>query len=95
MSDSNQSTARALGAVDDASELLGLAERAVERARAECTADALGVAERLKQQIQFLRKVARLLRHEIERPQDAAQPALNPPESALDPASLDERSATL
>ncbi|HEX2198105.1 MAG TPA: hypothetical protein VHG88_05730 [Burkholderiales bacterium] len=67
MQDSSRSVARALGAVDDAAELLKLAESAVERARSEVGGDALGVADRLSDQIRFLRKVASLLRHEIER----------------------------
>ena len=67
MPDSSRSIARALGAVDDAAELLRLAQGAAERARVETQGDALGVAERLSQQIQFLRKVNDLLRHEIER----------------------------
>lgn len=67
MPDSSQSAARALAAVTDSAELLKLAHGAVERARSEVYGDALGVADRLSQQIQFLRKVAELLRHEIER----------------------------
>ena len=67
MPDSSKSIARALGAVDDAGELLKLAQGAVERARVEVQGEALGVAERLSQQIEFLRRVADLLRHEIER----------------------------
>jgi hypothetical protein len=67
MQDSSKSIARALGAVDDAAELLKLAQGAAERARAEVSGEALGVAERLSQQIRFLIKVSGLLRHEIER----------------------------
>ena len=67
MPDFSQSTARALAAVADSTELLKLAHGAVERARSDVTGDALGVADRLSQQIQFLRKVTELLRHEIER----------------------------
>ncbi|HEX6268380.1 MAG TPA: hypothetical protein VFZ81_15955 [Burkholderiales bacterium] len=67
MPDSSRSIARALGAADDAAELLKLAQGAAERAREEVRGDALGVAERLSDQIRFLRKVADLLRHEIER----------------------------
>ena len=87
MQDSSKSIARALGAVDDAAELLGLAERAVDRARRDCSGEALGVAERLRQQIQFLRKVNELLRHEIKRPESETR-ALGSPE----PASIDDRS---
>jgi hypothetical protein len=67
MQDSSKSIARALGAVDDAAELLKLAQGAVERARTEVHGEALGVAERLSQQIRFLVRVSGLLRHEIER----------------------------
>ncbi len=63
----SKSVARALAAVRDAADLLELAQRAVERARVELQGDALGVADRLWQQIAFLRKVAEVLRHEIER----------------------------
>lgn len=67
MPDSPKSAARALAAVSDSTELLKLAHGAVERARAEVYGDALGVTNRLSQQIQFLRSMAELLRHEIER----------------------------
>jgi hypothetical protein len=67
MQDSSKSIARALGAVDDAAELLKLARGAVERACGEVQGEALGVADRLSQQIRFLIKVSGLLRHEIER----------------------------
>jgi hypothetical protein len=67
MHDSSKSAARALGAADDTAELLKLARSAVERARTEVRGEALGVAERLSQQIRFLIKVSGLLRHEIER----------------------------
>ncbi len=88
MQDSSKSTARALGAVDDAAELLGLAERAVDRARRDCSGEALGVAERLRQQIQFLRKVNGLLRHEIMRPEGEPRTL-----GSSDLASIDDRSA--
>jgi Trm5-related predicted tRNA methylase len=68
MPDPSKSVARALAAVRDAAELLELAQRAVERARVELRSDALGVADRLSQQIQFLRKVTEVLGHEAERP---------------------------
>ena len=67
MPDPSKSAARALAAVSDSTELLKLAHGAVERARTEVYGDALGVADRLSQQIQFLRRMAELLRHEIER----------------------------
>jgi hypothetical protein len=67
MRESSKSIARAFGAVDDAAELLKLAQGAVERARTEVSGEALGVADRLSQQIRFLIKVSGLLRHEIER----------------------------
>jgi hypothetical protein len=81
MPQSSKSAARALGAVDDTGELLKLAESAVERARREAAGDALGVAERLKQHIQFLRDVAELLRYEIERVERERE-ALAPPAPA-------------
>ncbi len=67
MSEASKSIERARGAVTDSAELLELAHRAVERARMELRGDALGVAERLSQQLHFLRKVADVLGHEIER----------------------------
>ncbi len=67
MSDASKSIERARGAVTDSAELLELAHRAVDRARVELRGDALGVAERLSQQLHFLRKVADVLGHEIER----------------------------
>jgi hypothetical protein len=67
MQDSSKSIARALGAVDYAAELLKLAQGAVERARNEVHGEALGVADRLSQQIRFLIKVSGLLHHEIQR----------------------------
>ena len=88
MPESKLVTARALNAVDDTAELLALAERAVDRARTECSGEALAVADRLKQQIQFLRKVAGLLRHEIKRP-DGAPRALE----ALEYSGIDDRTA--
>jgi hypothetical protein len=89
MQDSSRSAARALNAVDDTGELLKLAESAVERARREAGGDALGVADRLKQHIHFLRKVAELLRHEIERDEEdrialaQSSPALAPAARAI------------
>jgi Trm5-related predicted tRNA methylase len=68
MPDPSKSAARALAAVRDAAELLELAQRAVERARVELRSDALGVADRLSQQIQFLRKVTEVLGHEAAQP---------------------------
>lgn len=88
MPESNPVTARALSAVDDTAELLALAERAVERARADCSGEALAVADRLRQQIQFLRKVAGLLRHEIKRPEGLPRAF-----EALEHAGIDDRSA--
>jgi hypothetical protein len=82
MQDSSKATARALSAVDDTGELLKLAESAVERACLEADGDALGVAGRLKHQIHFLRKVAELLRHEIERV-EAEREALPAPRPAI------------
>jgi hypothetical protein len=80
MQDPLMSTARALGAVADATELLKLAHGAVERARTEVSSDALGVADRLSQQVQFLLKIAEVLRHEIERleRERGALPSPNP-----------------
>jgi hypothetical protein len=88
MQDSSKSVARALGAVDDAAELLGLAERAVDRARTDCSGEALGVAERLRQQIQFLRKVTGLLRHEIKRAEGEPREL-----GSSEPARIDDRSS--
>ena len=88
MPESNPATTRALNAVDDTAELLALAERAVERARTDCSGEALAVAERLKQQIQFLHKVAGLLRHEIKRPESLPRAF-----EALEHAGIDDRSA--
>lgn len=87
MPDSSKSTARALGAVADADELLKLAHGAVERARTEVSGDALGVADRLSQQLKFLRKIAEVLRHEIER-LERERDALPPP----NPAAIHDRS---
>lgn len=67
MPDSSNSIARALGAVTDAAQLMDLAHGAVERARADVRGDALEVADRLSRQLQFMREVAEVLRHEIER----------------------------
>jgi Trm5-related predicted tRNA methylase len=67
MSDASKSIERARGAVTDSAQLLELAHRAVDRARIELRGEALGVAERLSQQLHFLRKVADVLGHEIER----------------------------
>lgn len=86
MQDSTRSAARALSAVDDTGELLKLAESAVDRARLEAGGDALGVADRLKQHIHFLRKVAELLRHEIERDEEDRR-ALAPSSAPLPPVA--------
>jgi hypothetical protein len=67
MSEALKSIERARGAVTDSAQLLELAHRAVERARIELGGDARGVAERLSQQLHFLRKVADVLGHEIDR----------------------------
>lgn len=88
MPDSTKSIARALGGVDDAAELLKLAHGAAERARAEVYGDALGVADRLAQQIQFMRKVCELLRHEIER-LERERKALAPAATAIEDKSTD------
>ena len=53
--------------IDDTAELLRLAQGACDRARVELQGDALGVADRLSQQILFLRKVAEVLGHEARR----------------------------
>jgi hypothetical protein len=67
MPDSLKSTARSRGAVADTVDLLRLAQGACDRARLDLRGEALGVADRLSQQIQFLRKVAEVLGHEAER----------------------------
>lgn len=63
----SNSIARALNATADAADLLKLTHRAVHRAQLELDGDAKDVAERLSQQLQYLREVADVLRHEIER----------------------------
>lgn len=60
-------TTRALDAVAEAAYFLGQAHGAVRRAQVELHGDAASVAERLSLQLQYLRKVADVLRHEIER----------------------------
>lgn len=58
---------RALEGASDLMGLLSLAQGAALRARAGCEGDAYAVAERLSRHIDYLRNVAELLRHEIER----------------------------
>jgi hypothetical protein len=60
--------------IDDTAELLRLAQRACDRARVELQGDALGVADRLSQQILFLRNVAEVLAHEARRQGKRATP---------------------
>jgi hypothetical protein len=79
MPDSSQSVARALSAVADAAQLIDLAQGAVERACTEVHGEAQDVAVRLSQQLQFLRNVAEVLRHEIERVECERALALTPP----------------
>jgi hypothetical protein len=62
-----EATARALDAASDLSELLRLAHGAIQRAQAESHGEAYDVACRLSRQMHYMRKVAELLRHEIER----------------------------
>lgn len=89
MQGSSRSIARALGAVDDAAELLKLAQGAVERARTEVHGEALGVAERLSQQIRFLIRVSGLLRHEIERVERSRKALAPGAPAALADATMD------
>jgi hypothetical protein len=62
-----ESTVRALDATSDLIELLRLAHGAIQRAQAEANGEAYQVACRLSRHMHYMRKVAELLRHEIER----------------------------
>jgi len=67
MSKAPDSTARALDASSDLIELLRLAHGAIQRAQAESHGEAYQVACRLSRHMHYMRKVAELLQHEIER----------------------------
>lgn len=67
MSTNPDATARALDASSDLIELLRLAHGAIQRAQAESHGEAYQVACRLSRHMHYLREVAELLRHEIER----------------------------
>lgn len=69
---SRESTARALDAVAEVADLFKLAHCAVDRARGELKGDALDVANRLSLQLQYLRNVVEVLRHEAGRPAGAS-----------------------
>lgn len=68
MQASPESTSRALEAVAEIAALFNLAHCAVDRARGELKGDALDVADRLSLQLQYLRNVVEVLRHEAGRP---------------------------
>jgi len=61
------SIARALDAAAELTDLLRLAHSAVHRVHVEVSGDAHSVAGRLSEQLEYLRRVADVLRHETER----------------------------
>lgn len=63
----SKSSARAIEAINDAAELLEIAHRAVRRAQNELRDPPVAVADRLAQQLEYLRGVTEVLRHEVER----------------------------
>ena len=59
-----------IDATSELAELLRLAHSAANRVQADTDGEALQVAARISQHLQYLRKVVDLLRHEIERIED-------------------------
>lgn len=72
MQTSPESASGALDAIAEVAELFNLAHCAVDRARSELKGDALCVADRLSLQLQYLRNVIEVLRHEATRPAGAS-----------------------
>lgn len=67
MSVNRESERRAVDAIGEAIRLIELAERSVNSAQIEFHGDLLELASRLSRHLRFLRNVAELVCHEIER----------------------------
>lgn len=85
---------RALDATSDLTELLKLAHSAIHRAQADTHGEAYHLALRLSRHMQYMRKVAELLRHEIQRFEDAPAES-QPTKSIASPTRLPLRVGAL